>query len=59
MAATTQNQGQNANVIEFPKPVQGTGAFKGRKRLPDLTSADIDTMFDHADQQDQNTKIAA
>ena len=59
MAATTQNQTKSAKIIPFPRPVKGRAAPDQNKRLPDITSADIEDFFAHADARTMKTRRAA
>lgn len=63
MAATTQNQSKDAKMLRFPRPLKGGGKNRGKaqekKRLPALTSADIEDFFTNADAMNKNRKIAA
>lgn len=59
MAATTQNQQEDRKVIRLPLPIRGIAKRDGQKRLPALTSADVEDFFSHADARNQIRRIAA
>ncbi len=63
MAATTQNQSKDAKTLRFPHPLKGGGKngskAQEKKRLPALSSEDIEDFFTNADAKNKNWKIAA
>jgi hypothetical protein len=58
MAATTQDQ-KGTKVIRFPKPLKGIANRDRNKRLPSLTSADVENFFSNADAKGKSKKLAA
>lgn len=61
MAATiqTQDQQQTAKILPFPTRCQEVKQTDRNKRLPTLSSADIESFFDHAQTRDTTMAKAA
>ncbi|MEC7760422.1 MAG: hypothetical protein VX874_00760 [Pseudomonadota bacterium] len=58
MAATAQNQ-KDEKLLRFPKPVKGIRKSDRKKRLPELTSTDIEDFFSNADSKGKIKRFAA
>lgn len=59
MAATSRRPGQTAKVIRLPRPLRTIANRTHQKRLPALSSDEIDKIFDNVDCQDNKLTIAA
>jgi hypothetical protein len=58
MAATAQNQ-KEERILRFPKPLKGIAKRGRKKRLPELTSTDIEDFFENADTKGKIKRLAA
>lgn len=58
MAATAQTK-KDKRVVRFPKPLKGIANRDRKKRLPELTSTDIEDFFDNADTKGKIKRLAA
>lgn len=58
MAATAQNQ-KDEKVVRFPKPFKGIASRDRKKRLPELSSTDIEDFFSNADSKGTIKRLAA
>ncbi|MBV7377388.1 hypothetical protein [Maritimibacter dapengensis] len=59
MAATTPKNQKDVNVLRPSRASADTRRIKSRKRLPTLTSDEIEEFFKSADARNKNWRLAA
>lgn len=61
MAATTHDRKDDkaVRIVRFPKPLLGIAKRGRKKRLPALSSDDIEDIFSSADTRERKKGIAA
>jgi len=59
MAATIETKKTTAKILRFPMPFQAVNRTDRNQKLPTLSSADIEDIFDHMTRRNEKLARAA